>query len=493
MQKILFISCFLTNLLSFSATHVVTSNKTVGVGTIADKIALSVNGDTIRFELSLDTINDPTAWGIPAVVIDKNLTFIGNPTVIRTPMSQLIFDIKDVKVNFQNITFIGVPEWGPKSSVNSTGELYINNCTFKNAKLTSTGSTTINNCSWIVNGNMKLTTNILTISGNLSVIKNSSFNSTIAISGIIISSSNYYFEDCYFEGFTGHSLHGGAIATGGSGKINNCTFNNNHNTNKGGALGVNSGSIILSNCTFYNNSSSSHGGAIMNSANLEVNHCTFGYNTANTYGGGIYNGGDLAVSNSLFAKNEGKALGNDIFNYVLNGQAKYKSFMSNYTIYSDTINCFFNFKHEDFSTIIIDSTLYITDGLDELTSQGVLMFEEGSSPNNSGILLSSFDIDQKGNLRDSNPDLGAWESQMTLGYIHFDKETNIIAYPNPTSQILHISKFIDIGYLYDQFGNLIMKVSKTDRINIEKLPNGVYILKSYLHGLSSSHVIQKTH
>ena len=497
MKNTILLTLFFLSFNSFSTTHIVTSKNTTGVGTISDKTTLAAHGDTITFNILIDTINDPLAWGINSVIIDKNITFIGNPTVIRNPMSALIFDIKDAKVNFEKITFIGVPEWGPQTSITSTGNIHFENCTFTNASLKSSDSLTMNNCNFKIDKGLNTSAYVVYSSGNFTSISNTQFISTNKyVAGISLNSANYLVENCYFEGLLSNTAFGGAIfsSTSTEGKIHNCTFNNNHNTNKGGAVGVLSGNVEISNCTFYKNHSWSHGGAIINKGDLTIKHCTFGYNTADTYGAGIHNGGSLIISNSIFANNSAVEKGDDIFNMIVNGSSNYDSFESEHTIYSDTSNCFFNFKHNSFPTIIIDPTLILNDGLDELSSKGVLMFNQNDSPINAGVAITGLEKDQKNIMRDNSPDLGSWEYSIITNITTSPSISGFEVYPNPTTQILYFSNTTDQIKLYSHIGQLILeKKIQSKSIDLSHLPSDIYILEVWINGERSSKLIQVSH
>ena len=51
----------------------------------------------------------------------------------------------------------------------------------------------------------------------------------------------------------------------------------------------------------------------------------------------------------------------------------------------------------------------------------------------------------------------------------------LLIYPNPVTDILNITKEIDIK-LYDMVGNLIISKEKTTQIDMTNLPKGVYNL-----------------
>jgi len=51
----------------------------------------------------------------------------------------------------------------------------------------------------------------------------------------------------------------------------------------------------------------------------------------------------------------------------------------------------------------------------------------------------------------------------------------LLIYPNPVTDVLNITKEIDIK-LYDMVGNLIISKEKTTQINMTSLPSGIYNL-----------------
>ena len=110
-------------------------------------------------------------------------------------------------------------------------------------------------------------------------------------------------EDSYFGNNENIDYGAGIYATSiPDFKIQNCTFENLHAGDRGGAIWV-SGldhSMFVYNCTFKNNSCGNYGGAIYTSAaNLYIYDSTFTSNSADWDGGAIYFNGAIMADRSV--------------------------------------------------------------------------------------------------------------------------------------------------------------------------------------------------
>lgn len=339
--------------------------------TLAKAVSVALNGNTI-YIASGDYYNAFNS----NLFIWKNLTFssYNGPVTIYRHTSNSIFIVADYgTLNLNNITFSTYNLTYSVLFINCSGNLTINNCTFRNAS---------GNSYW---GN-------ILFSGSYLFINNSNFHD---LRHYVIKSSSYDrysygYVPCtitilnsYFSGMSGaitNNENSARILYLVSDKvlIDNCTFVNNNATgavinsnysivnnsrfvsNSFGAVSgasifdngyvadnsVNywSGSIVgasnivnsifvnnniscasarfIYNCSFINNRNAFNSlttdheknGIISSSGNLSVVYCVFIGNSAG-YGGAIFNSGILNVSNSVFLNNTATIFGSDIFNF----------------------------------------------------------------------------------------------------------------------------------------------------------------------------------
>ena len=115
-----------------------------------------------------------------------------------------------------------------------------------------------------------------------------------------ITSDNVVLKNIIFT--NGSADNGGAIhvASTGSASLDNCTFENNTATNKGGAVYCDN-KITVSDSTFVNNSAKD-GGAIF-TKDSSIDKSKFYNNSVSDHGGGLFSEGKSIVTNSVFDNN----------------------------------------------------------------------------------------------------------------------------------------------------------------------------------------------
>jgi hypothetical protein len=59
-----------------------------------------------------------------------------------------------------------------------------------------------------------------------------------------------------------------------------------------------------------------------------------------------------------------------------------------------------------------------------------------------------------------------------------DITKNVLIYPNPTADLLHIEGIEGTVLLYDSYGRLVLR-SRSNNLDIQKLPKGVYFIRIF--------------
>lgn len=343
----------LTNHL-YAITRTVYNGNDSGSQSLREAIDLSADGDIILFHKSISTI-DLTS---DQITISKNISIIGNGIItIDSAPNERIFEIESsAQVKLEDVTLTNgrsikggailnsghltirhclfnvnrVIDYltGEGGGIYNEGQIHIYDCTFRNNASSNggaiyiNGNTTIDGCRFIDND--AAVPGIGELGGAIYVANSASENFEITIDnsdfisnyagegngGAIYSSllETIKLSNCYFES---NSVFGGSGGRGGAifGKIQakDCTFYQNSagvSTPKGGAFyGSNS---TLTNCTFFENSVSGNngqGGAVYGS-NIQMYNCTVVNNGASIGGGGVYGQGDgIDINNCIFAGN----------------------------------------------------------------------------------------------------------------------------------------------------------------------------------------------
>ena len=410
--------------------------------------------------LMVTNTNDSGAGSLRQAIADA--PYYGNSTIT---FSDVIF-FDTIKVNSyitlnKNLTILGPgPDTLAISGENSTQVFQINRNSryFSISDLTFTKSTksaikviegylSINDCNFIGN-------NSSSYGGALYVEEN----------------CNLTLNNCLFSQNKAAYMGGGAIYLGywtGNVYINNCTFTDNEatvNTNGGGAVYINGPTVYFEGCTFSGNISAKQGGAIYSyNVHTHVTNCIFTNNSANG-GGGVGGGGAiyyykkaLTCKNSIFTSNSANSIGGAIYNRGYNGSPYIQNYVSlincsftgnhsnsnggaiyNFFSTGEIINCIISGNtatydnNEMFGSNIDISYNCINECYDDngnwdsdLGNEGTgnidadplfisppanLHIQENSPCIDAGIDENyTPDTDLEGNLRDENPDIGAYE------------------------------------------------------------------------------------
>ena len=211
------------------------------------------------------------------ITISKTITINGNGYTINGLNQAEAFNIRSNNVTIINCTFINT------NSTNYGGAIYSNKA----------NNTKIINCNFI-NSTGKSGGGVFIFGGNDCYIDNCTFINTSSDSGgaIYWYSVNGNISNCRFINTTGYD--GGAVFwnDGKDTKILNCTFENTHADDYGGAIllfGVSSMSYFeIDNSNFINTSSDVQGGAIFwYGPNGTIRNCNFINDTSVEHGGAI--------------------------------------------------------------------------------------------------------------------------------------------------------------------------------------------------------------
>ncbi len=260
-----------------ATTHTVDSNAATGTGTgtLQDAINNATAGDTILFDIFLDSlpIYLPTDTEL---TIAQNLTIIGNgvnETIIDANHTGRIFTVNaSITLNLENLSLIN----GDLTSVNGNGGAILN---YGEVTLTNC---TIENCQ-AFNGGAIFNTGIYHLE-NTSLYSNVSTNYGGAIYDEAFARAEQPFiESCHFAGNSAGN-DGGAMYNDGWGGnasplVFNTIFSGNYATDDGGVV-YNNGSYGISsptyiNCTFVSNQAVNTGGLLFSYGHLGTSQASF--------------------------------------------------------------------------------------------------------------------------------------------------------------------------------------------------------------------------
>lgn len=377
--------------------------------------------------------------------------------------------------------------------------------------------------------------------GANSILKNCKFTDNVSTSergaGAVYlrNGGGHLVENCDFEGNKNHSVEGNgggaihnwddnvtirdsrfinnsSVNSGGAiytwtqkANIINCIFENNHSDVSGGAIHSRS-ELNLSNSVFKSNSCNQYGGAIYTGEILKVTNSLFHQNSALESGGGIYNNDELYVSNSTFVSNQGSAIIHRHFDS--NVYSTYLTHIFNSIFYNNTAKSgsanLADVDHtspnsndqstKDFRRNIFQANTFGSNNLVgtnplfmnslnnfnlQDTSPGRNIGENALYNNVSQIPISnSKDLAGNPRLSGNSIDLGAYETEGNLA-VSETASSNIIFYPNPVKDFLHIQK-IPSNATYKIFTSAGQLLSTgtiiNNSIDLRKIDKGIYIL-----------------
>ncbi len=311
---------------------------------------------------------------------------------------------------------------------------------------------------------------INTISNN-SIIGNSGFYDG---GGIYCYNSESDYINNEISGNASEYDGGGISFLEGTNNIINNTISNNYAGQKGGAINTIYGTNTIKDNIIANNTANIDGGGLYFSTgiNLVVNNVIYN-NTGETHGGGMYiSNSTIALTNNTIVRNSSNFSGGGI--HAVNGTINYTNniFWGNLknsanNIASADVHFYYGTKTFKNNLFQLDSTLYTginyslgvnsqgnlfaqnplflnidnPQGIDQLyfTEDDGLRLQTNSPALNAGILIDAPETDILGTIRDTQPDLGAYENGVPVGIqpITDSKPTvTLHAYPNPTSDAI---------------------------------------------------------
>ena len=220
---------------------------------------------------------------------------------------------------------------------------------------------------------------------------------------IYIAAGNVKINDCEFArnfaSSLGSAFGGGIYQDGGTLKVNRCSFQQNDASGQGGAFYLNNGSAEFFNSSFHNNDADQ---VVNNQGTLKIVNCAIADGGMNFPSIGLVSvsGGETQIKNTIVANNMTDSgswdvngsltdLGHNIIGSTMNGDGG----LSSPTTLFDTNPGFLNFTNLGGFT-----TTYEVDSSSPAFNAGATDSDVPS-------------VDQRGFLRDDNPDIGPFEVQ----------------------------------------------------------------------------------
>jgi predicted outer membrane repeat protein len=337
--------------------------------------------------------------------------------------------------------------------------------------------------------------------------KNVSNGAVFSITG----DSDIYFSNCIFDGnsISGSTYSGGAISiSNGKLTITNSLFKNNTAGKSGGAISVFATATILpqvtiTGTTFYNNlaqgtGGSDGGGAIFAEGpstvtvfpTVSITNCTFFENkiasTNLDYGGAIRSSNfSISVSNSLFYNNKitGGAGASSDFGSAPGGTQSFTNSIGQWI--SDNVDTRLNFI-----SYVRNNT--VPNGIAANLTASNLRFDATLGK----VIYDSVaaGIDSPIDFGDDGNDVGAWDSEFTLGVEDFVVKDLMIFYESKTKRlnIQYSSAELMNIEIYNLLGAkvfAIKNIRNAQPIYLEQLKNGVYIVVGKVSGKTFSRKI----
>jgi len=350
------------------------------------------------------------------------------------------------------------------------------------------------------------------------------------------------FADIIFQGSINKTVSNGAVfsITGDSDiYFTNCTFNGNTTSGafSGGAISISNGTLTITNSLFKNNTAGKSGGAIsvfataLLSPQVTITGTTFYNNLAQGIGGSDGGGAIFAegalTSGSTTTWNGQVTIANCTFfeNKTTKNSTDYGIIRSTLSNVSVTNSLFYNNKingglgeSSDFGcspggvhSFTYSIGQWISDNVDNRINF-ISFVKNNTVPNGIAANLTAsnlrFDatlgkviydnvaagIDSPIDFGDDGNDVGAWDSEFTLGVEDFVVKDLIIFYESQTKRlyIKHSSADplnIDIYNLLGAKVFTMKNISNAQSIYLEQLKNGVYIVVGKVSGKTFSRKI----
>ena len=198
-------------------------------------------------------------------------------------------------------------------------------------------------------------------------------------------------------------------SAGGPATFTNCTFSNDTATSGGGAVNFNNQTnplLTIIDCTFFNDSTSGSGGAIINTATLTLTDSTISGNSAAGSGGGLFNdGGTVTLSNTIVAGNTASSSAPDVYETVTS---------AGHNLIGKT--------NGSTGWVASDLTGTVADPLNPLLAPPgnyggpteTMALLPGSPAIGKGVAVSGVTTDQRGLIRGTTVDIGAFQTSLVV-------------------------------------------------------------------------------
>lgn len=280
-------------------------------------------------------------------------------------------------------------------AINLTGNIVL---TASTTLINNASTLTINGNNHAIDGQNNSGVRPIEVASGTTVIINSTTITKGNVSGFgagIINVGTLTLNNSSISGNTTNDDGGGIFNKGGLTLANSSISGNTANNNGGGISNI--GTLTLTNSTISGNRASSEGGGISNKGTLTLTNSTVSGNEANSEGGGISNKGNLTLINSIIADS---ISGGDC---VDGGRA-----IGTHNLIEDSTNAC-RLTHDTDSNIIgFDPKLGSLANNGGATQTHVLL--ANSPAIDAGTTGADIPIiDQRDFVRDSAPDIGAYE------------------------------------------------------------------------------------
>lgn len=281
-----------------------------------------IHGGEKRIALDSDIIisDDEVHEYIEGISIDANdIVIDGNGHSIDARKETQIFKITGHNVVLKNLTFKNAAISGfhfDVTDVNEIENIMSNNVISGGAAIQNFGITSIESSKFFGNESHEIAGAIVNAENAFLELKDCEFKDNQASEFAVIDNfSKLKIEDCLFEK-NSSTERGGVMGSAGELEIINSRFINNATGQRGGAI-INWGNIKIYDSLFDKNSSNGAGGSIFNQqGNLFVSNSRFENNSSKD-GAAIFNFDVLSVENSRFINNASRNNGGAIFNYEI--------------------------------------------------------------------------------------------------------------------------------------------------------------------------------
>ncbi len=293
---------------------------------------------------------------------------------------------------------------------------------------------------------------------------------------------------------------GAAISNFGTTTISNCSFTNNKivgGMGQGGAIWSNGGPLTVSGCTFSGNQSTTNtAGAVALYGTGTFTNCTFYGNSSND-GGAVFNYGSSGTFiNCTFTANTPNAITTDdvntklfLVNDIITGNTS-----SQVTGKMNAQNCVLgdvpivNITNGTNNQVSVSAALVF--GNETLADNGgitktVKILKPGPAANAGTSGSGAPGIDQRGETRDSQIDIGAYEETKDVSAVNDESLSNgMMISANPSNgkysiELTDVSVTNGEWFITDQQGKMVSKGftnSSSFEVDITAKNSGIYLL-----------------